>query len=89
MRSAAADLYSCPSCSAFKYGEQDVAAPRFIDKRGLKTKGIPWNNSTIWRKEKSGQFPKHVMIGNRCAWVEDEVDAYLEGLVAARDSAAA
>jgi hypothetical protein len=66
--------------------KQDVAAPRFLDKRGLKNKGIPWNDSTLWRKERAGKFPKHVMLGNRCAWLEHEIDAYLEALIAARDS---
>jgi predicted DNA-binding transcriptional regulator AlpA len=66
---------------------ENTMALRFLDKEGLKTKGITWNDSTLWRKEKAGQFPKHVMLGNRCAWLEHEVDAWLESLVAARDMA--
>jgi predicted DNA-binding transcriptional regulator AlpA len=60
-------------------------AVRIIDKAGLKAKGIDFNDSTIWRKTKNGQFPKAVMIGNRRGWLEHEIDQYLESLIAARD----
>jgi predicted DNA-binding transcriptional regulator AlpA len=58
---------------------------RIIDKEGLKQKGICWNDSTLWRKMKLGQFPKAVLIGNRRGWPEHEIDAYIESLIAARD----
>ena len=67
-------------------GEHEMAV-RIIDKDGLKAKGIDLNDSTLWRKAKAGQFPKAVKIGNRRGWVEHEVDAYLEALMAKRDSA--
>ena len=40
---------------------------------------------TVWRRAKDDpQFPKPVKISERVtAWVEDEVDAYLAGRVAA------
>ena len=69
--------------------EDNEMAVRIIDKSGLKLKGIDLNDSTIWRKEKAGEFPKHIMVGNRRAWVEHEVDAFLENLIAARDVVAA
>jgi predicted DNA-binding transcriptional regulator AlpA len=62
---------------------------RIIDKDGLKARGIDLNDSTLWRKTKHGQFPKAVKIGNRRGWVESEIDAYLESLIAARDVVAA
>jgi predicted DNA-binding transcriptional regulator AlpA len=64
-------------------------AVRIIDKDGLKARGIDLNDSTIWRKTRDGKFPKAVKIGNRRGWVEAEVDAYLENLIAARDVVAA
>ena len=41
----------------------------------------------IWRREKAGEFPQRVKLGpNSVGWVETEIDAYLEQLVAARDA---
>ena len=40
----------------------------------------------IWRREKAGRFPRRVRLGPQSVgWVEAEIDAYLEQLVAARD----
>ena len=42
---------------------------------------------SIWRREKAGRFPQRVKLGpNSVGWVEAEIDAYLEELVAARDA---
>lgn len=62
-------------------------AIRLLDRAGLKAKGINWNASTLWRKTVTGSFPKAVLVGNRNMWIEAEVDAYIEGLIAQRDSA--
>jgi predicted DNA-binding transcriptional regulator AlpA len=56
---------------------------RLLDRAGLKAKGITWNPSTLWRKR--GSFPKPVLVGNKNHWIEAEVDAYIENLIAARD----
>ncbi len=41
----------------------------------------------IWRREKAGGFPRRVALGpHSVGWVEAEIDAYLEQLVAARDA---
>ena len=43
----------------------------------------------IWRREKAGRFPRRVKLGpNSVGWVEAEIDAYLEELVAVRDAEA-
>ena len=43
----------------------------------------------IWRREKAGRFPRRVRLGPQSVgWVEAEIDAYLEQLVAARDDEA-
>ena len=68
---------------------ENTMAVRILDKAGLKAKGLDFNDSTIWRKTKAGQFPKAVMIGNRRGWLEHEVDQYIENLIAARDTVAA
>jgi predicted DNA-binding transcriptional regulator AlpA len=59
-----------------------------IGKTGLRAKGIQFNDSTIYRKEKTGEFPKHVLVGNKRAWPEHEIDAYIESLIAKRDATA-
>jgi predicted DNA-binding transcriptional regulator AlpA len=57
---------------------------RLLDRAGLKAKGITWNPSTLWRKR--GSFPRPVLVGNKNHWIEAEVDQYIEGLIAKRDS---
>jgi predicted DNA-binding transcriptional regulator AlpA len=59
---------------------------RLLDRSGLRARGINWNASTLWRKTVSNEFPKPVMVGNKNMWVEAEVDQYIEGLIAKRDS---
>jgi predicted DNA-binding transcriptional regulator AlpA len=48
-------------------------------------KGIPFSDTTIWRKINAGEFPKPVKIGRRNCWVEAEIDQYLENLAALRE----
>lgn len=43
-------------------------------------------DSFIYAQMAAGKFPKSVPIGgNSRAWVEDEVDAWIEARIAARD----
>jgi predicted DNA-binding transcriptional regulator AlpA len=67
----------------FAIGEKKM---KILGKADLKTKGIDFNDSTLWRKTKAGQFPKAIMIGNRRGWLEHEVDQYVESLIAKRDT---
>jgi predicted DNA-binding transcriptional regulator AlpA len=48
-------------------------------------KGINDTRQTIWRKVKAKTFPKPVKHGQRNAWVEEEVDAYIDALIDQRD----
>jgi prophage regulatory protein len=53
----------------------------------LKGKGVPYSKPHLWRLERAGKFPKRVPIGpSRYAYVEAEVDAHVDALVAARDA---
>jgi predicted DNA-binding transcriptional regulator AlpA len=61
-------------------------APKILSKADLKAIGIDFNNSTIWRKTKAGQFPKPVKIGNRNGWIDSEIHQYMESLIAKRDA---
>ena len=53
-------------------------------------KGLNFSKVTLWRMEKAKRFPKRVRIGaSRYGWLEDEIDQYIELLVAARDASEA
>jgi prophage regulatory protein len=65
-------------------------AQNLIPYQALALKGIPYSKPTLWRKEKEGSFPKRVPIGaGRYAYVEGEIDAYIEGKIAERDARSA
>jgi prophage regulatory protein len=42
------------------------------------------SDSTVWRMERAGKFPKRIRIGKSCGWFESEILAYLADLGAAR-----
>jgi predicted DNA-binding transcriptional regulator AlpA len=57
----------------------------------LEPRGIRFSRVHLRRLEARGLFPQHVTIGagNFIAWFEDEIDAYLDDLAAARPKRAA
>jgi prophage regulatory protein len=60
---------------------------RILDHPALKAKGISYSKVHLARLERDGKFPKHIDVGlNRIAWIETEVDAWIEARVAARDA---
>jgi prophage regulatory protein len=49
---------------------------------------VPYTRQHVGRLEKVGLFPRRVQVGgNRVAWVEAEIDAWIEARVAERDQA--
>ncbi|TBB88094.1 helix-turn-helix transcriptional regulator [Rhizobium ruizarguesonis] len=49
-------------------------------------KGISYSRPQIWRKVKDGSFPRPIKVGaGRSAWVDSEIDAWIEQRMAARD----
>jgi prophage regulatory protein len=55
----------------------------------LATKSIPYSKPHLWRLEKAGKFPRRVPLGaGRFAYVEAEIDAYIEQKIAERDATA-
>ena len=59
---------------------------KLIDKIGLRAKGIAYSDCQLWRLWKAGKFPRPVKLGpGRNAWVEDEIDAWIDGRIVARD----
>lgn len=64
-----------------------MSPPRLIPYESLAPKGVPYSKVHLWRLEKQGKFPKRVPIGaGRYAYVESEINAYVEALIAARDA---
>jgi prophage regulatory protein len=60
---------------------------RILDLSDLHDRGIKLSRVTIWRMENAGRFPRRVHVTPRCiGWREEEIDAYLTGRIAARDS---
>lgn len=60
---------------------------KLIDHDGLRAKGICYSRVQLWRRVKDKTFPAPIKIGPaRSAWVEHEIDEWLAGLCAARDS---
>jgi len=48
-----------------------IRKPELMQKVGL-------SDSTIWRMEKKGDFPKRLQIGgNAVGWLSDEIDRWL------------
>lgn len=56
-----------------------IRLPAVIDQTGL-------SRATIYRRVADGSFPKPVPLGNSLsAWVSDEVDAWVDARITARD----
>lgn len=51
-----------------------------------RTRGIDFSRRHLQRLEDKGTFPKRVQMStNAVGWVEDEVDKYIAGRIAARE----
>lgn len=60
---------------------------RLISFSDLPAKGIPYSVPHLYRLIKAGKFPRPVKIGeNRVAFVDAEIDAYIDGKIAERDA---
>ena len=47
---------------------------------------VPYSASHLWRLEHSGQFPRRVRLGgNRVAWLQSEVNSWVESKLASRN----
>jgi prophage regulatory protein len=52
----------------------------------LKSRGIPYSNMHLHRLEAAGRFPKRLRVGARAAWLENEIEDWLQARVAERDA---
>jgi predicted DNA-binding transcriptional regulator AlpA len=64
----------------------EISGRKLVSYDGLEPRGIRFSRVHLRRLEARGLFPQHVKIGagNFIAWFEDEIDAYLDALAAAR-----
>jgi len=65
-----------------------VTGLRLVSYQQLKLRGIPYSRSHLRRLEGTGQFPKHVTLGEGLgaliAWPEHEVDGWINEKMARR-----
>jgi prophage regulatory protein len=48
-------------------------------------KGVTYSKTQLWRKEKRGEFPKRILLGERRhGWLETEVDGWIADRARAR-----
>lgn len=60
--------------ASMKFKESD-----YMREKKLIEDKIPFSHATLWRKVKSGEFPKPVKLSERItAWKTSEVNAWLE-----------
>ena len=64
---------------------------RVLSFRELKfQKGIPYSRQHVGRLERARKFPRRIRLSpNSVAWIEEEIDAWLEDRAAERDSESA
>jgi prophage regulatory protein len=62
--------------------------PKLLRRREVLAR-IGLSAPTLYRMEKEGRFPKHALIGPRCAvWSADEVDAWIAQQLGTREGGA-
>jgi predicted DNA-binding transcriptional regulator AlpA len=63
---------------------------RFLNRKDLKERRIPWGNAQLLRREAKGLFPRRVHLSQRVVvWNEDEIVEWEERRLADRDQAGA
>ena len=57
-------------------------APRRLIRKPELLRRVPYSDTTIWREEKAGRFPRRVQLGPMAvAWYEDEVDEWIKSRI--------
>jgi predicted DNA-binding transcriptional regulator AlpA len=60
---------------------------RLLDHDAVNERTGPRSKAQRWRDIQAGLFPRPVKVGSRNLWPEDEVDAWIESRIRARDVA--
>ena len=59
--------------------QQNKQQPSFIRQKQLIPHVVPFSPATLWRKVKSGDFPKPIKLSeNITAWRWEDVEAWIE-----------
>lgn len=62
-------------------------AVNLLSTKDLHERGITYSDTHRWRLIKAGKFPQPVKLGGaRNAWVEAEIDEWVEARIAERDA---
>jgi len=57
-------------------------APRRLIRKPELLRRVPYSDTTIWREEKAGRFPRRVQLGpGAVGWYEDEIDAWINARI--------
>lgn len=60
---------------------------QLLDRKALEARGITYTNPHLLKLEKAGRFPRRVRLTPyRVAWVEAEIDTWVEARIAARET---
>ncbi len=63
---------------------------KLLDYATLHDRGIRYSKPHLWRLWTAGKFPKPIKLSaSRNAWLESDIDAWIESRVAERNCAAA
>ena len=71
--------------------EKKTKGVRLLSRKELRTlKGITFSTVHLWRLERQSKFPRRVRLSEQCiAWVEEEIDAWVNARIRERDTACA
>ena len=70
------------------HGETSMRLIAYDELKSLK--GVKYSKVQLWRLERDGRFPKRVSVGpQRYAWLESELDDWIQSRIRVRDEAAA
>lgn len=59
---------------------------KLLDYDALKAKGVTYSKVHLWRLIRVGKFPAPIKLGGaRNAWVESEIDQFIQQCVTERD----
>jgi prophage regulatory protein len=62
---------------------------KLLDYDDLRSRGIRMSRVQLWRLIRARKFPRQIKVGTKNAWVEHEIDAWIESRIADRDFEAA
>jgi prophage regulatory protein len=82
-------IYICLRFTRPAAAESEVNM-KLLEYRDLRERGIRYSRPHLWRLWNAGQFPKPIKVSaSRNAWLESEIDGWIEQRIAERDQVVA